>query len=81
MISAVWAALRSNGFSEEDELAEEDWLVDVDGQLAGKDALTAVDWSGCDFGLKKLICVSLEAFKLLRFSWCCGTLVQSHEFH
>ena len=75
MVSAVWAALRSNGLAEEDELAEEDWLVDVDGWLAGIDALTAVDWSACDFGLKKLICVSFEAFKLLRFSWCCGTLV------
>ena len=45
MVSAVWAALRSNGLAEEDELAEEDWLVDVDGWLAGIDALTAVDWS------------------------------------
>ena len=44
MVSAVWAALRSNGLAEEGELAE-DWLVDVDGWLAGIDALTAVDWS------------------------------------
>ena len=54
MVSAVWAALRSNGLAEEDELAEEDWLVDVDGWLAGRDALTSVDWSACDFGLKKV---------------------------
>ena len=33
MVSAVWATLRSNGLAE-------DWLVDVDGWLAG-DALTA----------------------------------------
>ena len=53
MVSAVWAALRSNGLAEEGELAE-DWLVDVDGWLAGIDALTAVDWSAFDFGLKKV---------------------------
>ena len=40
MVSAVWATLRSNGLAEEDRLAEEGWLVDVDGWLAG-DALTA----------------------------------------
>ena len=45
IVSAVWATLRSNGLAEEDELVEEDWLVDVDGWLAGIDALTAVDWS------------------------------------
>ena len=53
MVLAVWAALRSNGLAEEDELTEEDWLVDVDGWLAGIDTLTAVDWPSRDFGLKK----------------------------
>ena len=36
MVSAVWAALTSNGLAEEDEMAEENWLVDVDGWLAGR---------------------------------------------
>ena len=49
--------------------------MDVDGWVAGIDAVTPVDWSACDFGLKKLICVSFKAFKLLRFSWYCGTLL------
>jgi hypothetical protein len=48
------SSLRSNGLAEGDELASKDWLADVDGWLAGIDALTAVDWSACDFGLKKV---------------------------